>query len=387
MFLTAWHFLSQPNYTGAAEPVLTLCRDLSALGVGVELFADTRRAGDLAEVAARRFKVGVRQDLVMSVKSGPVEVLSDLARLKSMLRDFQGGKLVLHAHSSHAHALCRLAVSKVMARKNVVLVRHLHTPGAAGPGLLKGWLWKGRTTAAVTASRELAALLAENHGLGGHRVLLLQNTVDSDLFKPGGEGRAETRAGLGVGEHDFLVGTVARFRPGRGQDDLVRALARLWEIEGEATSLIKLLLVGRGEEIDRVRGLCSELGVQDRVIMPGFVEQQDLPRVYRAMDAFVLVREGSDAGCRAVLEAMACGLPVVGTRRAAMADLVRHGETGFLVEPGDMRGLVSAVKELAATPQLAGSMGEAGRRTVEQEFGGRSRARRCLEFYESLFPG
>jgi len=372
--LDLWHLLTSPRFTGAAEPALTLCRDLAARGHRVVFFADRKREGDLLRRAVEDFGVRCGDGPTLSAKASPLEMVHDLRWLARRFRGPDGPDLV-HCHHTNDHLLCRLAAR---GSEGPLIVRHLHGGGAVAPGWTRRWLWRG-TAGAVTADPGMEAEVRRRHGMAAERVLLLSDTVDARRFTPDGPGRVEVRRRLGLTEDTPLLGLVARFRPGRGHDRLVRVFRHVRQLVPGA----HLALVGRGEERAAVEALVRLLELERAVHFPGYFAD-DLPELYRSLDAAVLLREGSDAGCRGVLEAMASGLPVVGTDRAAMPRLIADGETGYIVEDGDEQALARVLARLLGDRSRCRSMGRAARTRVERRFGPEARAERCERFYLQL---
>jgi glycosyltransferase involved in cell wall biosynthesis len=184
--------------------------------------------------------------------------------------------------------------------------------------------------------------------------------VDVERFAPDASGEA-VRAELGLGDAP-VAGCVARMVPGRGHDVLLRAAARLRDRLPEA----RLVLVGRGEERPSLERLVRELRLGATVVFAGY-RGADLPAVLAALDCLVLLGMGSEESCRAVLEAMAVGRPVVAAPVGAVPEIVIDGETGWLVEPAP--GAVAACLEAALRDRgRSRQLGEAGRRRVEALF-------------------
>jgi glycosyltransferase involved in cell wall biosynthesis len=159
----------------------------------------------------------------------------------------------------------------------------------------------------------------------------------------------------------FVLGTVARFDPVKALDVLIGAFASLPAQWGKA----RLLIVGDGPQRERLEALTRTLKVADRVRFAGFIV--DAPRCMPAIDLYVSAsrREGLPLS---LLEAMACGLPVVATRVGGHVDAVEDGVTGLLVSVDDQAGLISAMATLLADPERRRQMGEAGRERVEKHF-------------------
>ncbi len=124
-------------------------------------------------------------------------------------------------------------------------------------------------------------------------------------------------------------------------------------------------MAGRGPLAGRLRHLAGELGVADRVEMPGFVPHAEVPELMRGFDVFVnpSVYDSETFGV-AILEASCCALPVVATRVGGVPEVCRDGDTGLLVERNDPDALAEALLRLAEDPALRRRLGANGRRFV-----------------------
>jgi glycosyltransferase involved in cell wall biosynthesis len=167
-------------------------------------------------------------------------------------------------------------------------------------------------------------------------------------------------AGPGIGP---IIGSVARLAENRGHELLIHGFKRFLGRYPRA----RLLLVGKGEARPRLEAMVRDLGLEREVIFTGY-RDGDLPAVLQALDTFVLVGAGSDESCRAALEAMAAGRPVVARRVGALPDTVAHGETGLLLDEERPESVERALAALAEDPARARRMGEAGRRRAMAEF-------------------
>jgi glycosyltransferase involved in cell wall biosynthesis len=159
---------------------------------------------------------------------------------------------------------------------------------------------------------------------------------------------------------------------------LLRAMALLHERLPEA----RLVLVGRGEHRPALEALVQQLRLGSTVVFAGY-RGSDLPETLAAFDCAVLLGAGSEESCRAVLEAMAVGRPVIAAPVGAVPDTVVDGETGWLVEP--VPDAVAACLETALrNRERARHMGLAGRRRVEARFTPSQRAVRVEAIYERV---
>jgi glycosyltransferase involved in cell wall biosynthesis len=190
----------------------------------------------------------------------------------------------------------------------------------------------------------------------------------------------EWRESLGLPQERVLMGSVAALAPHKDQPTLLQAFARMMRMGIDA----HLVILGEGGQRRRLEALALELGLQDRVSMPGFTREV-LPRM-RSFDLFVLSSHLEGLGT-AILDAMALGLAVVATRTGGIPDAVVDGETGRLVPPRDVEGMAHAMAAMARDPEARQRMGEAGRERVRQHFDVRRTVELTLEAYSELLEG
>ena len=218
----------------------------------------------------------------------------------------------------------------------------------------------------IALSRDLGAYLHAQVGIPERRITQVYNGVDTDRFRPA-DTRRQTIPGCPFGdEAGFIFGTVGRMQSVKAQTLLARAFVRALEIEPALGQRCRLVMVGEGPLRAEAQALLDAAGCGPLAWLPG--DREDVPDVMRGLDAFVLpsLAEGIS---NTILEAMASGLPVLATNVGGNADLVVAGTTGELVPAGDVEALAQAMTRTAADPQLARTMGQAGRDVVERRFG------------------
>ncbi|MBI4484266.1 MAG: glycosyltransferase [Acidobacteria bacterium] len=165
-----------------------------------------------------------------------------------------------------------------------------------------------------------------------------------------------------------IILTAGRLVDRKGQHLVLRALPAVLQHFPDAI----YCMVGDGPARERLRSLAADLGVLERVVFAGHVPEEDLCRFYSACDIFTMPSlplrdQGEVEGFGMVyLEANAYGKPVVGARGGGAEDAIVDGETGLLVEPGEVGVLADALLKLLREPSLAREMGERGRRRVAQ---------------------
>src|SRR5438128_2403590 len=203
-------------------------------------------------------------------------------------------------------------------------------------------------------------LLAQ--GLDPARMAVVAAGVDVQWFTPGRA--AELRARWGVPEEAPLAGIVARMKPERGHRVLLEAFARALRQVPEA----HLALVGRGEDEPALRELAGGLAPA-RIHFGGYLRGPALVESYRALDVAVWLREGNDGACRGVLEAMACGKPVIAGRGGAPDELVRDGIDGAVVDAESPAQIAEALVKLLRGSDLGSSARRRAEEFTEERYG------------------
>jgi sugar transferase (PEP-CTERM/EpsH1 system associated) len=224
----------------------------------------------------------------------------------------------------------------------------------------------------VTLTNGMRADVAREYRLDEDRVRVIPNGVDIDVFRPS-DRRRELRAEFALPLDDLIIGNVARLDPVKNHTVMLRALTRLRE-SGAAPLLV---LIGEGLERHRLEREIRELRLEDRVRLLGHSDQ--VPKLLNCLDVYVQssLYEGFS---NTVLEAMACGLPVVATRTGGTGDILRDGEDGYLFEPADAEGLASLIRGLTALDKRR-AVGASARRRVVDNYP----LPRMIRAYEELY--
>ncbi|MGW1345436.1 glycosyltransferase family 4 protein [Kribbella sp. NPDC002412] len=200
------------------------------------------------------------------------------------------------------------------------------------------------------------------------RMRRLTPGVDTDRFFPGCGGE-QVRKGLGL-EGVPVVACVSRLIPRKGQDTLIRAWPRVLAAVPSAV----LLLVGGGPDRERLEGLAAALGVASSVVFTGPIPWAGIPPYVDAADVFAMPcrtrRFGLEPEALGIvtLEASAAGKPVVIGDSGGAADTVRHGETGYLVDPYNPPAVAARLVALLTDPAKAAAMGVEGRAWAQEHW-------------------
>ncbi len=220
-------------------------------------------------------------------------------------------------------------------------------------------------------TRDLALTVLGDLGLDGHgqRLRVIHPGTDPTHFRPGADA-VDLRARLGLpdGGTRWLV-TVARLQQHKGMDTVIAALPAILARAPD----VRYAVAGIGPDRERLEQLAHKLGLGDRVRFLGGVSDRELPALYNLASVYVgasrrAERLGVEGFGIALVEASACGRPVVAGNSGGIPDAVRDGETGFLVPPEEPAAFADAICRLLADPAAAQRMGQNGRRAVETYF-------------------
>ncbi len=400
--------IRQRRFPGKRPMRICLCIPYFAPVIGgaerqASLLAEAlAKAGDEVSVVTRHVRgqpaleVSGRVRIHRVIRPGQRGALFGIGYLLSLMTFFASPRAqfdVVHATGIHlgAYAACRLR----RRRGFRVVVR----PTSFGPigdlatlAEMRFWpIWRAvdaptrrhvlRTIQGADAVVALHGALADEllaHGFPSQRIVHIPNgvLVPETAWDAGGA-RAMRRT-LGILDGPVLV-FVGRLDSHKGASHLVRSLP---ELAKHHPGLVAILL-GEGPLRDDLTSLAMELGVSANVRLPGATD----PMPYlQAADIFVLPTLGEGMS-NALLEAMAAGLPCVTTRVAGNIEVMTHGRTGLLVEPGDLEGLRRAIDQLLEDPPLRDRLGHEARERVRTTYSADQMAWAYRDLFARLVKG
>lgn len=334
---------------GAEQQAMLLARGLRRRGWRVSMVALSGTGGaaarELAEAGVSFLSLGMRKGL-----ADP----RGWRRFHRWLRSERPD--VLHAHLPHAAWLARW--SRLAASVPVVVdTLHSSTTGKRRRRLgyaVSRWLPDHVTAVSeATASAHIAACM-----VNPDRLSVIGNGIDVDRWKPDLRTRLKAREELGL-RKEFLWLAVGRLEPVKDYPTLLNAFAR-------SRQTAQLLILGAGPFEGELKQMAAGLGLGRRVRFAGF--SPDVARWMQAADGFVLTSRYEGLPM-VLLEAGACGLPVVATNVPGTREVVVHGETGWLTPAGDPEQLAAAMGWLMRIPlrkRLA--LGERARQSIVERF-------------------
>ena len=265
---------------------------------------------------------------------------------------------IVHAHALHQAARLRIGNMPVV----------INLPGPPNPRYVADLQQADALIADGWAASHLPAML-------GRSVERLPKGVDSELFQPDGR---SLRDALRLGDKHVVM-TAARLVPIKNVRLLLDAMALLRHRLVGA----HLVIVGDGPEAEALKAAATVLEMSDAVTFAGYVAHADTPAFYRAADVFALSSD-FDNSPNVVLEAMACGLPVVATDVGGVGDFVTDGTGGLVVPRQNAAALAAALETYLTSPVAARAAGALNRTRATTEFSWRTSALRLLDVYHQV---
>jgi glycosyltransferase involved in cell wall biosynthesis len=309
-------------------------------------------AGRSAEAEVRRLGAGYAE-FAMGRSFLDLRILPPLVRALRRERPD-----VLHCHLVRANLYGRLAARWAGVPVVISTLRNIEEYMVASDALSRAVRQVERRTAGwvsqyVAVSDGVREAAIRRLGLDPRRIITILNALDLGPFRQPPAGRHEGRAELGLRPQVVALGSVGRLHAQKNYRLLIEALHDLQACAQDWQCII----VGDGDDRPRLEALIAAHGLQSRVRLLGF--RDDVARLLGALDIFVL--PSSYEGLpRALMEAMAAGLPCVVSRVGGNAEAVVHDETGLVVAPGDRAALAQALQRLISDESRRAEMGRAG---------------------------
>jgi glycosyltransferase involved in cell wall biosynthesis len=251
---------------------------------------------------------------------------------------------IVHCHRHRATAIGTLAA---MVAKVPVVISHVHGVRRTRNlrrKLFNYFLFRHASKILTVGEAVRKDVLKCNFSLPESKVVSEGNSVDYESFVKTTISKEQAKAALSLPTDAFVYGTVGRLVPTKGQTYLIKAFARV----KVAVPTAHLIFVGEGRLLNELRDEAAKAGLSNSVHFLG--RRDDMPNVFRAMDVFVLssVAEGMS---RALLEAMAAGVPSIASNAGAISEIIDDGRSGVLVPRKDEISLAGAMIKLAGYSQ------------------------------------
>jgi glycosyltransferase involved in cell wall biosynthesis len=376
------HLLSDWKWTGPAEPVTSLCRELEKRDHSV-VFAYRKPPFPVEDSIEKRvLQLGIRSTdrfrLNHALKpSNPSALIENFRDLKDLARYLRQEKFdILNVHQSHDHILGGIAAR--WSGQPVTVIRTDHKRDFLIPGLGNRLLISQLTDGIITFSEKGRRQDADHFQMPLERVARVRPALDFSRFDPGKELK-NMRNVFGVGPDETVIGMVARFQKYRKTEIFLEALRLLVR----EFPKIKALLIGRSSQMEEsVVKPMKRFGLEPWVILGGYQTEHYVDTL-ASMDIFVFLMPGSDGTARALREAMAMGKPVIVTDRGMLPELVENGVSGIVAKETP-ESLAQAVLELLRDPKRRQAMGRAAFERARREFQPDRQVEEVETFYQEM---
>lgn len=222
---------------------------------------------------------------------------------------------------------------------------------------------KGLFERVIVVAEAVGKAVIANDGIDPARIVRIYNGVDADAFRPPTrEQIVKAREQLGFTPEDFVVGTVAGFRPEKNYDVFFDGV----QLAMRQIPRMKILAIGGGPLLEQFKERCARQGLAECVTFTGAIH--DVHRYMHAMDVGCLVPGSNEGFSNAVLEKMAMGLPLIVTDIGGNAEAVIDQDNGFVIPPNDVAAFADALVRMHADRARTERMGKRSRELVEEKF-------------------
>jgi glycosyltransferase involved in cell wall biosynthesis len=373
--------IARLNMGGPALHVSYLTNGLAAHGYDTTLVAGRLARGeDSMSFVAEELGVDV---VALSELHREVSPLYDPIAIRRLVQEIRRVRPhILHTHTAKAGAVGRTAALLAGAARPPVIVHTFHghvLTGYFDP--MRTQLFREteralarHTTRLVAVSPQVRDDLVALGVAPAEQFTVIRLGIDLESRVRNQDRRAEYRRLFGIPDERFVVGWIGRMTAIKRVPDILTSFKLLLDREIDAT----LCLVGDGPDREPAELQARELGIARNVISLGY--QRDVSPYYALFDALVLpsANEGTPV---VAIEALAAERPVVATRVGGIPDVVTEGESGYLLEVGDVDGIAAALERLARDPALCRSLGKRGRELVIPRY----RVERLVDDVDALY--
>ncbi|MFC1674787.1 glycosyltransferase family 4 protein [Candidatus Omnitrophota bacterium] len=347
------------NVGGITSYVLTLAKGIKSGGHAVYAATST---GDRLQELQREGIEYIRVPLRTKSEASP-KVLFSFFRLLCAVRKYDID--IIHSHSRTTQVVGALLAGFSQAAH--ISTCHGFFKKRLSRRICSCW---GRRVIAI--SKEVKKHLIDDFGVKEEIIRVIHNGIDTDRFARGRESGLKKKFGLKDGP---VVGIIARLSDVKGQVYLVEAMQEVVSQIPEA----QLVIAGSGRMEKELKDLTARLDLRKSVyFIPTVADTRELLSV---MDVFVMPSLKEGLGL-ALMEAMACGLPVVGSNVGGIKSLIKHKENGLLVEPKDVKQLSLAILELLRNKEKGADYGQRARELIIRDFSKDEMVRKTIEVYK-----
>lgn len=217
----------------------------------------------------------------------------------------------------------------------------------------------------ITASNELVDDLRRWYGVDiANRAVPIFNGIDTVHFCQNQEYKTDIREKYGIKDNEILMITLGTLSREKGHHLAIEVLSRVKQNFPD----VKLMIVGTGEYRTVLKEKIHVAGLDNYVILSGFIDNQETVKYYNAADLYLMPTLRVEGLPFVLLEAMSCGKPVVASRIGGNTSVISDGENGLLIEPGDVEQLTQKIQVIIENDKLAERLSSSARKTILDRF-------------------
>ena len=217
-----------------------------------------------------------------------------------------------------------------------------------------------KTDKIITVSKELCSDVKEQYTSLEGRLCVIPNGVDIDKFKPTEIDAFKSNLGL---SNKKIILSIGRIEKEKGFQSIIKVFPDI--IKTEDTILV---ILGIGSYLEQLKQLARDLNIEDYVIFAGHVNDNDLPKYYNLADLFVFPTLRLEGLPMVILEAMACGKPVIASRIGGIPTAIDHNKNGILIDPNNLYNLKNKILDVLVDERKAKTLGKMARLKAIEEF-------------------
>ena len=373
--------ITRLDWGGAPDIVRLICSLLDSNEFDIYLITgDSAHLSLVTQEFLSRFENRVINISELKRKINPLDEIKALIKLYNLFRRERFD--IVHTHTAKAGVLGRLA-AKLAKVPNVIHTTHGHNfYGYFNPIASKVVVHLERWLAGYT-DKILSLTELEKEDLIAYKVSqadkisVINSGLEMEKFTNAGVDGMKKRSDFRLAEDEVLVGMIGRLEPIKGPGYFVEAA----KIVLDNVKKVRFLVAGEGSLKEKLEAQTRELNIADKFIFTGWSE--DIPQILKILDLLVLPSLNEAVG-RILLEAGACGVPVVATKVGGIPEVVKDDQTGLLVPPRDPAALASGIIKLLKDENKRKTAGKEASRWVDEKFSAQRMVQSISHLYREL---
>lgn len=288
---------------------------------------------------------------------------------------------IIHAHSVIPTGFIASIISKIMSKPLVITAHGMDINNFENQSFFNFFisLSLNSSSKSIAVSEDLAKTMRSMVN-DDNKIVVLRNAVNTNRFKP--NRNKIMRQNLGIKDDEILILFVGYLDIFKGIFELINAFGRI----ATDNKNVKLIMVGAGPKKDDLTNILNRIGVKNRVMFPGMIEHNKIHQYYQAADIFVLPSYTEGGGPPLVImEAMACGLPIIGTNVGGLPEGIENGVNGFILPPKNVDQLTEKLNILIDDKDLRKKFGKNSLERVEEySLALGKKTDKLIDLYENL---